>query len=45
MCVGVLSACLSVHHVSAECPQKLQEGVRSHETGRTDVRHCVDAGN
>lgn len=29
MCLGVLPACVSGHHVYAWCPQRLEEGVRS----------------
>jgi hypothetical protein len=35
--MGVLLACMSVHHVCAWCPQRAEEGVRSPETGVLDV--------
>ena len=36
MCMNVLPACLSVHHMSAWCPGKPEEGIRFPRTGVTD---------
>lgn len=37
LCVTVLLACMSVHHVQAWCPGKSEEGIRSLWNGVTDV--------
>lgn len=36
MCMGALTACMSVYHVCAWCPQKPVEDIRSLESGVTD---------
>jgi hypothetical protein len=33
MCLGVLSACMTVHNMHACCPQNPKKGVRLHEIG------------
>lgn len=46
MCLNVLSACMCVHHMCTWCPGRSEEGVRSSETGDTDVcGSCVGSGN
>jgi hypothetical protein len=37
MCMSVLLAYVSVHHVCAWCPQRPEEGTGSSETEVTDV--------
>lgn len=44
MCVGILSAHKSVHHVWAWCPCRLEDGIGSPGFGITDASHPVGAG-
>lgn len=43
--MSVLSTCLSMHHMHAWCPQRLEEGAGFPGAGVTVVNHRVGAGN
>lgn len=46
MYMGTLPLCMSMHHVYAWCPWRLEEGFGSPENGVTDSgEHRVNAGN
>ena len=43
-CVGILPACMSVHHVCAWCPCRLEDDIGFPGARITDVSHPVVLG-